>query len=106
MAEKSPFSSDLLDLAYGRTSQPSSGGFDSQLLDIAYGRPQGNEGSVLGDLGASALGGGNSLVSMVGGLYGLATGDMDNSVYQWAQENRTSLDAMKSDDLKMRERRL
>ena len=106
MAEKSPFSSDLLDLAYGRTSQPSSGGFDSQLLDIAYGRPQGNEGSVLGDLGASALGGGNSLVSMVGGLYGLATGDMDNSVYQWARENRTSLDAMKSDDLKMRERRL
>jgi len=65
-----------------------------------------NEGSVAGDLGASVLGGGNSLVSIVGGLYGLATGDMDNSVYEWAQENRTSIDAMKSDDLRMRERRL
>ena len=65
-----------------------------------------NEGSISGDFGASILGGGNALVSMVGGLYGLATGDMDNSVYQWAQENRVSLDAMKSDDLKMRERRL
>ena len=65
-----------------------------------------NEGSIGGDFGASILGGGNALVSMVGGLYGLATGDMDNSVYQWAQENRASLDAMKSDDLKMRERRL
>jgi hypothetical protein len=65
-----------------------------------------NEGSIGGDFGASILGGGNALVSMVGGLYGLATGDMDNPVYQWAQENRASLDAMKSDDLKMRERRL
>ena len=39
-----------------------------------------NEGSIGGDFGASILGGGNALVSMVGGLYGLATGDMDNSV--------------------------
>ena len=106
MTSKPQFGSDFLDIAYGTTPQGGVGASSDPFLDIAYGAYGENPGSWGGDFGASILGGGNALVSMVGGLYGLTTGDMDNPVYQWAKENKASIDAIKSDELRARERQL
>ena len=74
-----------------------------QLMSAAPAQPQTKPKASMADLGYSALSGIGSLVQFPGQLYGLATGDMDNSLSKMGQSIQEYAGAQQSEGLKARQ---
>lgn len=64
-----------------------------------FGEEEEDERGFVDDFTASTIGGFNSILYGVGGLYGLATGDFDNAALNTASANQEYIDSLKSQDL-------